>query len=333
MDPEIAEAVAQFAPPLVIDEISVSRKQFDLSLPAIQAKQRLHLPSESEYTVNDHRISVDGGDITIRTIIPSSKGQNPEERCPLLFWIHGGGWALGSIELDDLWLRRLSVDYKLTITNVDYRLEMGLSFKFSLQVVERVFMVPDQATENTTALCASLEKGFIVAGSSAGANLTAAVALRARDDPFFANKQLTGQLLQIPATIHPLAFDKYKSELLSLEQNKDAPILQKAVHMGMMELLQAPPTDPDFSVILNPNHSGLPPTYFQVCGLDPLRDEGLLYERLLRESDVETKLDLYPGLPHGGHNFFPQLSISTKFNADTLEGTAWLLKGSVDRTT
>lgn len=86
---------------------------------------------------------------------------------------------------------------------------MGLSFKFSLQVVERVFMVPDQATENTTALCASLEKGFIVAGSSAGANLTAAVALRARDDPFFANKQLTGQLLQIPATIHPLAFDKY----------------------------------------------------------------------------------------------------------------------------
>lgn len=109
MDPEIAEAVAQFAPPLVIDEISVSRKQFDLSLPAIQAKQRLHLPSgkpgdetvailadyvlcpESEYTVNDHRISVDGGDITIRTIIPSSKGQNPEERCPLLFWIHGGG--------------------------------------------------------------------------------------------------------------------------------------------------------------------------------------------------------------------------------------------------
>jgi acetyl esterase/lipase len=40
------------------------------------------------------------------------------------------------------------------------------------------------------------------------------------------------------------------------------------------------------------NHTGLPPAYIQICGLDPLRDEGLLYERLLREQGVPTRLDM-----------------------------------------
>jgi acetyl esterase/lipase len=49
--------------------------------------------------------------------------------------------------------------------------------------------------------------------------------------------------------------------------------------------------DPEVSPLLA-NHTGLPPTHLQVCGLDPLRDEGLLYERLLREQGVPTRLDV-----------------------------------------
>ena len=52
------------------------------------------------------------------------------------------------------------------------------------------------------------------------------------------------------------------------------------------------PNDPRFSVILAPNHKGLPPAYLLISGLDPLRDEGLLYEKILKESNVPTKLDL-----------------------------------------
>ena len=64
--------------------------------------------------------------------------------------------------------------------------------------------------ENAASLNVSLEKGFFVGGDSAGANLTAAIALKARDDPFFAQKPITGQYLREPAVVHPLAWpEKY----------------------------------------------------------------------------------------------------------------------------
>jgi acetyl esterase/lipase len=105
---------------------------------------------------------------------------------------------------------------------------------------------------------------------------------------------------------------RYKPFLLSLEQNKDAPLLSKddlttcaskqCVHntcdllMGcsflQLEWYAAPPANPEMSPLLYPSHKGLPPTYFQVCGMDPLRDEGLLYEKMLKKDGVETKLDM-----------------------------------------
>lgn len=55
----------------------------------------------------------------------------------------------------------------------------------------------------------------------------------------------------------------------------------------------AEPNDPNFSILLAPNHRDLPPAILQVAGGDPLRDGGLLYDQLLRESGVKTKLHVY----------------------------------------
>lgn len=60
--------------------------------------------------------------------------------------------------------------------------------------------------------------------------------------------------------------------------------------------------------------------------MDPLRDEGLIYATMLEEdSGVKTRVEVYPGLPHGHWGFFPYLKGSAKFRKEQVEGFGWLL--------
>jgi hypothetical protein len=51
------------------------------------------------------------------------------------------------------------------------------------------------------------------------------------------------------------------------------------------------------SPVLAASHSNLPPTFFQICGLDPLRDDAFLYDRLLREAGCKTNVKVYVQFP------------------------------------
>lgn len=59
------------------------------------------------------------------------------------------------------------------------------------------------------------------------------------------------------------------------------------------ELYGAPKDDLRIAPLLASSHAGLAPAFMQVMELDHLRDEGLFYERALREAGVPTKLVLY----------------------------------------
>lgn len=67
-----------------------------------------------------------------------------------------------------------------------------------------------QAVENASKIGADPKKGVIVGGASAGGGLAAVCALRARDDPFFEGRPVTGQILDYPALVYPPAIpEKY----------------------------------------------------------------------------------------------------------------------------
>lgn len=121
--------------------------------------------------------------------------------------------------------------------------------------------------------------------------------------------------------------EKYKPFYLSFEQNKNAPVLPQAAIDMFMAGYKPDPHDPLYVPFNHPKgHAGLPPAYFQVNGLDPLRDEALIYERVLREEyGIKTKLDMYPGLPHGFWGFFPMLKSADRFKEDMVQGMGWLL--------
>jgi len=59
--------------------------------------------------------------------------------------------------------------------------------------------------------------------------------------------------------------------------------------------------------------------------MDPLRDDALIYESILKENGVPTRLEVYPGIPHGGLDFLPMLSQSKKSLRDMKAGVEWLL--------
>ncbi|KAF7341791.1 Abhydrolase-3 domain-containing protein [Mycena sanguinolenta] len=316
-DPEFPE-IPRNAGPLTVDDIPTIREMMSTTGNALNAHR---LPPDSTYTVKDHTIAVDGVEIVIRTVSPTPL-PNEDPEYPVLVYFHGGGWIAGDLNTDDFTLRMLSVELRLASVNVDYRLAPEFPFPAA---INDCYAALKWTVNNCKSMHGSLDKGLIVGGASAGANLAAAVTHRSMKDPFFEKHKLSGHLLQIPALIHPAAYPpEYASELLSFTQNAEAPILSKAGMNLFYDCLKGPSTDPDVSPLLA-DHAGLPPAYIQVCGLDPLRDEGLLYDRLLREQGVSTRLDIYPGVPHGFNAFAPSIAATKKWEADLRAGLKWLL--------
>ncbi|OJT13403.1 AB hydrolase superfamily protein B1A11.02 [Trametes pubescens] len=304
------------APTLQIAEARAFFKEW-LTIP-FKAYSVQHLPSETTYTVRDEIIAVDDGSFSVRCIVPV--GDDEHETFPVLVYIHGGGWSSGDVELDDYHLRKVAVDLKLSIVNVNYRLAPEHPFPTA---VNDGLAALKWIVSNAPLLKANLSKGFIISGHSAGANLSTVLSHEARDDPFFRGpgRQLTGQLLREPMVIHPdFHPEELKAELRSIEEHPPPPVVR-----AVMEFYNPDPLDPRFSPLLYPSHVGVPRAYVQGMGLDSFRDDARVYVKALRQAGVESKYTEYPGVSHGFHYSTPETEIAVKVRADLEEGLKWLL--------
>ncbi|KAI0260132.1 alpha/beta hydrolase fold-domain-containing protein [Gloeopeniophorella convolvens] len=295
----------------------------------LQAPFAAFQKSHAKLRVQEYKIPVEGGEILVRAVIPGT-GEG-KEQYPLLFWTHGGGFVVGTVDLDDYFLRNLSAELQVTTLNVEYRLAPAHTYPTALNDSYAALKWSTlsgtlrQAVNNTDTLSVSLKKGFIVGGCSAGGNLAAALSLRARDDSFFHPSPITGQYLYCPFLLHYNAYDRFPGEQLSLEQNKDAPGLTKEIAVWFIDTYKAPGNDPELSPALAKSHAGLPPAFLQVAGRDPIRDDSFLYDRLLREAGVKTRVNVYLGLPHGFAMEYFMLKSAQQFELDVRTGLRWLL--------
>jgi len=192
---------------------------------------------------------------------------------------------------------------------------------------------------NAQTFGADTSKGFIVGGNSAGGNIAAVLAQLSRLGEI--EPPLTGQYLSVPL-IFPLELvpEKYKSELLSPYENLQDPILKFKGAERLKDIEEHLKVDPKshlFTPLAHPSYPPdaaqskypLPPAYMQVAGLDPLRDQALVYDRILKEEyGIESKVDLYPGFGHMFWTNWPELKQSREFVEDTVKGIEWLLQRS-----
>ena len=141
-------------------------------------------------SVQDLSIPGPGGPLGVRVYVPPGTGP-----FPLVLYFHGGGWVAGNLDSHDANARNLCAGVLAVVASVDYRLAPEHRFPAA---TEDCLAALRWAVEHAGELGADAAR-IAVAGDSAGANLAAVTALRARDED---GPSLAGQLLVYPVTAH-----------------------------------------------------------------------------------------------------------------------------------
>lgn len=234
-------------------------------------------------------VPVAGGAIEALVYVPPGPGPHPAH-----LFVHGGGWGLGSIHhaVVDATCRERCVGAGCVVVSVGYRKAPEHRFPVPL---EDAFAALRWLADQAEAL--GVRRDLVtIGGQSAGGNLAAAVALKARDE---GGPAIAFQLLEIPALDLTFAGASvatyatgYGLTARGMEQFRDAYV------RGPDDL-----THPYASPLLAPDLTGLPPAHVMVAEFDVLRDEGEAYVRRLNDAGVPATLAMHAGHIHGSGSY------------------------------
>jgi cation diffusion facilitator CzcD-associated flavoprotein CzcO/acetyl esterase/lipase len=221
----------------------------------------------------------DGQPLAYRLYRPESSGPHP-----VVCYFHGGGWVLGSATSDDPFCRDLCHRTGALVISVDYRHAPEAPFPAA---VDDGFAALQWVAANAESL-GGIPGKLAVAGWSAGGNVAAVAAQRARDA---GGPPLAGQLLICPVTdlsrAHP-----------SMEENAEGYVLTRSLMRWFIDHYQADADSPLASPLLAESLAGLPPAAIFTAEFDPLRDEGNAYARALAEAGVRVTHEQCRGQTH-----------------------------------
>jgi acetyl esterase len=195
----------------------------------------------------------------------------------LLYYMHGGGFVVGSLDSHHAICAEIADHAGAELVSVDYRL-----------APEHVW--PTQSDDCFSVLKQLLSEGrrVVLIGDSAGGNLAAGMAIRARDAGL---SGILGQVLIYPALGGDLVSGSYA-------EMANAPGLTTADVAYYRGVLQAPANDLVAHPLLQRSLAGLPPAYVTVANFDPLRDDGWHYVERLRQEGVEATFRNEPQMVH-----------------------------------
>ena len=287
--------------------------------------------NQMEEWMNDRYVSTtqtiamrDGHDSEIRIFKPKDV---PSGGSPLVILVHAGGFAMGTTRQMSPFAQGFSQLLGATVVNVTHRYAPEHVFPTAPQ---DIWDAVKWLSANAASLGADPQAGFILGGVSSGANLAAVTAQRAVKEGL--STPLTGVWVCMPCVLDKETVPpEYADVFISREQAANATLVDTQNLYSVIQTSEPDVRSPDWSPFnVSEPHKGMPPCYIQVSGADPMRDDGLIYERALRKAGVKTRLDVYPGVPHWHFGFFPSLQASKKANVDAVRAVGWLLDKSPD---
>lgn len=268
----------------------------------------------------------DGTGIPIRLYRPkdvSSAG------LPVMVVLHGGGWCIGDLDTEGFLCKLLCHRLNILIFNIAYRLYPDVKFPIPMTDIYDGVKWVTRSVERFGGDCS---QGFIVGGNSGGATFASIIAHLARDDGI--TPKITGQFLACPILTDETEdrygryYHLFPGRYLSQDENWNAPLQDRVTKDRMREFSLPDPRSPLTTPFLFENHGRLPSVYTQVCGLDPWRDGGIIYNELVEQGGSKSKIDIYAGMPHCWWNPYPMVSRTEKWKEETVEGVRWLLEQS-----
>jgi acetyl esterase len=220
--------------------------------------------------------------------VPICIYSNSEERNQrVIIYYHGGGFVLYHLDSHDNVCRRLCTMNNCIVVSVDYRLAPEHTFPAAH---EDAFAAIQWVRKNINSYDGNPDD-LIVAGDSAGGNLSACMAHRCKKE----NIKLNAQVL-----IYPWVDGKLNNP--SIERNGAGYLLTKESMFWFQKQYTPRPEDhchPAVSPAYESDFTALAPAFILTAELDPLLDDGFKYYNQLKSAGNNIRYQEYPGLVHG----------------------------------
>ncbi|RBY84689.1 alpha/beta hydrolase [Blastococcus sp. TF02A-26] len=306
VDPELAAALAAFTglPPLTAEMIPLLRR------PNPMAPTDDDLACGGRFTVEERAVPGPAGAPEVRLLL--CRPTDAPAPVGAVYYMHGGGMILGDNRMGVTEPLTWAQDLGLAVVSVDYRLAPETPHPGPVEdCYAGLVWTADSADE----LGIDPDR-IVVAGTSAGGGLAAALTLMARDR---GGPALAGQVLMAPM------LDDRNDSASALQMAGTGVWDRAANEVGWNALLGADRGSDGVSPYAAPARatdlSGLPPAIIDVGSAETFRDEDVDYARRLWAAGGRAELHVWPGGFHGFDTIAPQAQLSQEAQAARLR---WL---------
>jgi acetyl esterase len=255
-------------------DFDASSPLLDVDPPPLAYERQISLPTR------------DGATIPAR--LYADRTPDRDQPMPVLLYMHGGGFVVGSLDSHQPLCRGLATDSGAAVMSIGYRLAPEHKFPTAFEDVADAL-----AWIGCEGLAAGLDpRRVAVGGDSAGGTLAAALAIEARD-----NRALPQPVLQV------LAYPGLSSRQASRSYSRYGSgfLLERDTVDWFFNHYLRDETDRDdwrFAPLVAPDLAGLPSALIVLAECDPLVDEGRDYASKLRAAGVAVDIQIYPGMIH-----------------------------------
>ena len=250
-------------------------------------------PAPEMARVEEHAIPTPDGQVPVRVLVPIQRPLG------VLVYYHGGGWVTGSIDESDTVARKLAERTSCAVVLVEYRLAPEHPYPAA---ADDSYAALEWAGHHLSEI-ARRDAPLMVVGDSAGGNLAAVTALRARDRG--------GPAIALQALIYPVTDADFSRP--SYDDSGGTPYSDQLLSREAMIWYwdhylpdQSRRTEAYASPLRAGDFSGLPPAVILTAEHDVLRDGGEAYAEALQAANVPVDFKRYVGQIHG---FFTTLML------------------------